>query len=49
MEVIISFRQDSCKCLEILSFDDLKECERELGLNSYITFEKLIDYKNRFS
>ena len=41
-------RIDIVKCLELLSFDDLKESENNLELSDYITHEKLSKYKNRF-
>ena len=41
-------RIDIAKCLELLSFDDLKESENNLELSDYISHEKLSKYKNRF-
>ena len=41
-------RIDIEKCLELLSFEDLKESERNLELNNYITHEKLDKYKTNF-
>ena len=37
-------RIDFRKCLNLLTLDDLKETEEKLGLNSYITNEKLVKY-----
>ena len=39
-------RIDLKKCLKILTFEDLKECEEKLELETYITKEKFITYKN---
>lgn len=38
-------RIDIDKCLDLLSFDDLKECERDLELEDYITPEKIAEYE----
>ena len=40
-------RIDLVKCLNLLSLDDLKNAEKSLGLNSYITRERLTDYTSR--
>lgn len=42
-------RIDLEKCLNILSFDELKETEKELDLNEYISQDKLEKYKEDFS
>ncbi len=39
-------RIDLEKCLNILTFDDLKQTEDELGLENYITDEKFREYKS---
>ena len=39
-------RIDLGKCLKLLSFDKLKECENELELAGYITPEKFIKFNN---
>lgn len=38
-------RIDIRKCLDLLSFEDLKECEQDLELKDYITPEKVAKYK----
>ncbi|MBR6024008.1 MAG: hypothetical protein IK044_03445 [Methanobrevibacter sp.] len=41
-------RIDIHKCLELLSLEDLKETEKELGLKDYITKEKFVVYKKAY-
>ena len=41
-------RIDIHKCLELLSLQDLKETEKELGLKDYITKEKFVEYKKSY-
>ena len=41
-------RIDLDKCMNLLSFDDLKETEKELELDEYISDEKLEEYKHKY-
>ena len=41
-------RIDIGKCLNLLTLNDLKETEKELGLKKYITIEKLRKYENNY-
>lgn len=41
-------RIDIKKCINILLFEDLKETEKELKLNDYITQDKFIKYVNKY-
>ncbi len=42
-------RIDLGKCLKQLSYDDIKDCERELKLPDYITREKFSKFKNTYN
>ena len=42
-------RIDIKKALSLLSFNDLKETEKELELNNYITAEKFQKYMQKYS
>ena len=41
-------RIDLEKCLKILTFDDLKDCEKKLEIETYLTKEKFNIYKKSF-
>ena len=42
-------RIDLGKCMKLLSFEDVKECEKKLELPGYITPEKFIKYERNYN